>query len=65
MKNEQKNECIELKLKHASLCTDYHKLKTEYNNLLAANENQANKLEKLQANSQNLEKKSNAKSIKL
>ena len=38
--------------------------KTEYNNFQAANENQANKQEKLKVNSQNLEK-SNAESIKL
>ena len=59
------NELNILKLKQELLCTNYDKLKTEYNKLKVAKKNQTNKVDKLQANPSDLEKKSNAESIKL
>ena len=46
----------ELKQKHDSLCTDYSKLKTDYNALKLANEKQTNQLDELIINSADLEK---------
>ena len=48
MKNEQMNELN--KLKYELFCTNYDKLKTEYNKLKVAKKNRTNKLDKLQAN---------------